>query len=496
MKILTIIVLSSNVGIFCAKNTHDTPGAKAEWQQLRRSGVDDVEYEYVPNVSVRGDQHKRIKDRSSPPKYMLDLYEKYAENGGRRGYVRSILPCNERGSMSVEFCHRKEDGRLRRAELHMKTRKYRNEGDVNALVEAESGDDSRIMAIGIENKVKAGWKQYDITSIVKEARSRDWKIHLKFQVETYDNGTDVRLVKPRTIIRFSDQPFIVLFSDDGTSFDEDFGSENNRQTLTRQKRFVEITADVSNHPNDIHNYYDHDEFNEIDNRVVPIEIKKHKSNHFELLNSNYDYDQDDELFLDYEKDDMSEHEANNHRFTVPRVGKQDVLPYPKWWDKKKGKKKGRKKKPNKKYKKKNRENETSQSEKIDRWNSLPKIWKSFGREVGAGQSLAKNPQLLCGLKPLEVHLREVGWGKTVISPISYQANYCQGSCTFPLSQAENPSNHATVMSILKRKQGTDLPEPCCVPRKMDSLTLLFFDSDGSVVLKTYPQMSVKSCGCR
>ena len=63
-------------------------------------------------------------------------------------------------------------------------------------------------------------------------------------------------------------------------------------------------------------------------------------------------------------------------------------------------------------------------------------------------------------------------------------------------QAENPSNHATVLSILKRKQGIELPEACCVPKKMDSLTLLFFDSDGSVVLKTYPQMSVKSCGCR
>ena len=93
MKILTIIVLSTNVGIFCAKNMHDTPGARAEWHQLRQSGVRDVEY--VPNVSVKSDQHQRISDRSSPPKYMLDLYEKYAEKGGRkRGYVRSILPCN------------------------------------------------------------------------------------------------------------------------------------------------------------------------------------------------------------------------------------------------------------------------------------------------------------------------------------------------------------------------------------------------------------------
>jgi len=496
MKILTIIVLSSNVGIFCAKNTHDTRSARKEWHQLRQAGVNDVEYEYVPNVSVRGDQHMRIKQRPPPPKYMLDLYEKYAKNGGRNGYVRSILPCNERGSMSVEFCHRKEDGRLLRAELHMKTRKYRDDGDVNALVEAESGDDSRIMAIAVESKKKAGWKKYDITSIVEEAKSQDWKIHLKFQVESFNNGTDVRLVKPRTIIRFSDQPFIVLFSADETSFDEDFTPENKMKTLTRQKRFVEITADISNHPNDIPSYYNHDEFNEIDNRVLPIKTKKQKQNRFDLFDGNYDYNEEDELYLDYEKDDMSEYEANNHRFVVPRVEKQDVLPYPKWWDKKKGKKKDRKKKQNKKYKKKNRENETSKNEKYDRWNTLPKIWKSFGREVAAGQSLAKKPELLCGLKPLEVHLREVGWGKTVISPVSYQANYCHGSCTFPLSQAENPSNHATVLSILKRKQGMDLPEACCVPKKMDSLTLLFFDSDGSVVLKTYPQMSVKSCGCR
>jgi hypothetical protein len=75
-------------------------------------------------------------------------------------------------------------------------------------------------------------------------------------------------------------------------------------------------------------------------------------------------------------------------------------------------------------------------------------------------------------------------------------------------QAESPTNHATVLSILALKQqqhqqqrgvgGEEgaIPPACCVPRKMDSLTVLFFDNDGSVVLKTYPQMSVQSCGCR
>lgn len=117
-------------------------------------------------------------------------------------------------------------------------------------------------------------------------------------------------------------------------------------------------------------------------------------------------------------------------------------------------------------------------------------------QIGPGQSLSKSPQSGCSLKPLEVDLKSVGWEGSVISPLSYQANYCSGSCSFPLSQGENPTNHATVLTILARKTDQEVPAACCVPKKMESLTILYFDSDGSVVLKTFPQMSVKSCGCR
>ena len=103
---------------------------------------------------------------------------------------------------------------------------------------------------------------------------------------------------------------------------------------------------------------------------------------------------------------------------------------------------------------------------------------------------------MCGLKPLEVNLKSVGWEGSVISPATYQANYCSGSCSFPLSQGENPTNHATVLTILARKTGLEVPSPCCVPKKMESLTILFSDDDNSLVLKTFPQMIVKSCGCR
>ena len=39
-------------------------------------------------------------------------------------------------------------------------------------------------------------------------------------------------------------------------------------------------------------------------------------------------------------------------------------------------------------------------------------------------------------------------------------------------------------------------QACCVPRAMDSLTLLYHDTDGEIVLNTFPQMVVTACGCR
>lgn len=66
-----------------------------------------------------------------------------------------------------------------------------------------------------------------------------------------------------------------------------------------------------------------------------------------------------------------------------------------------------------------------------------------------------------------------------------------------LLQALKPSNHATIQSIV-RAVGVvpGIPEPCCVPEKMSSLSILFFDEDKNVVLKVYPNMTVDSCACR
>ncbi|XP_061760982.1 bone morphogenetic protein 3 [Nerophis ophidion] len=103
----------------------------------------------------------------------------------------------------------------------------------------------------------------------------------------------------------------------------------------------------------------------------------------------------------------------------------------------------------------------------------------------------------CARRYLKVDFADIGWSDWIISPKSFEAFYCSGSCHFPMPKALRPSNHATIQSIV-RAVGVvpGVPEPCCVPETMASLSVLFFDEDRNVVLKVYPNMTVDSCACR
>uniref|UniRef100_K7F492 TGF-beta family profile domain-containing protein n=1 Tax=Pelodiscus sinensis TaxID=13735 RepID=K7F492_PELSI len=127
------------------------------------------------------------------------------------------------------------------------------------------------------------------------------------------------------------------------------------------------------------------------------------------------------------------------------------------------------------------------------------LWQRSSRGEG---ELLQNKQRTrlgsgCSLRQLlSVDFEEIGWSGWIISPRSYNAYHCKGSCPFPLGENMRPTNHATVQSIinaLKLSQGVG--SPCCVPDKLFSINLLYFDDDENVVLKQYDDMVAGSCGC-
>ncbi|XP_015232080.1 anti-dorsalizing morphogenic protein [Cyprinodon tularosa] len=102
----------------------------------------------------------------------------------------------------------------------------------------------------------------------------------------------------------------------------------------------------------------------------------------------------------------------------------------------------------------------------------------------------------CQRLPLYVDFEEIGWSGWIVSPRGYNAYHCKGSCSFPLGQNMRPTNHATVQSIINAlKLIRGIETPCCVPDKLYSINLLYFDDDENVVLKQYNDMVAGSCGC-
>ncbi|XP_061084738.1 growth/differentiation factor 10 isoform X2 [Conger conger] len=105
--------------------------------------------------------------------------------------------------------------------------------------------------------------------------------------------------------------------------------------------------------------------------------------------------------------------------------------------------------------------------------------------------------LVCSRRYLKVDFADIGWSEWVLSPKSFDAYYCAGTCDFPMAKVVRPSNHATIQSIV-RAVGIvpGIPEPCCVPEKTNPLCVLFRDESRNLALKIYPGMSVETCACR
>lgn len=102
----------------------------------------------------------------------------------------------------------------------------------------------------------------------------------------------------------------------------------------------------------------------------------------------------------------------------------------------------------------------------------------------------------CQRLPLYVDFEEIGWSGWIVSPRGYNAYHCKGSCPFPLGQSMRATNHATVQSIINAlKLIKSVETPCCVPDKLFSINLLYFDDEENVVLKQYNDMVAGSCGC-
>ncbi|XP_078062080.1 nodal-like [Mustelus asterias] len=101
----------------------------------------------------------------------------------------------------------------------------------------------------------------------------------------------------------------------------------------------------------------------------------------------------------------------------------------------------------------------------------------------------------CRRVKFQVKFGKIGWGAWVIFPKIINAFRCEGECPSPSGEDTKPTNHAYMQSLLKFHHPRLVPSPCCVPIKMNPMSMLYLER-GEVLLRHHENMVVEECGCR
>uniref|UniRef100_A0A8C9ZVQ8 Bone morphogenetic protein 10 n=1 Tax=Sander lucioperca TaxID=283035 RepID=A0A8C9ZVQ8_SANLU len=103
----------------------------------------------------------------------------------------------------------------------------------------------------------------------------------------------------------------------------------------------------------------------------------------------------------------------------------------------------------------------------------------------------------CKKQSLFVEFKDIGWDSWILAPTGYDAFECTGICSFPLTKHVTPTKHAIVQTLININSPQKASQACCVPTKLDPISLLYLDDTGVVTYKyKFEGMVVAECGCR
>eukprot|EP00079_Xenopus_tropicalis_P010971 XP_002936396.1 PREDICTED: nodal homolog [Xenopus tropicalis] len=108
---------------------------------------------------------------------------------------------------------------------------------------------------------------------------------------------------------------------------------------------------------------------------------------------------------------------------------------------------------------------------------------------------AGSSRTLCRRVDFFVDFKQIGWDSWIIHPQKYNAYRCEGECPSPVNESVKPNNHAYMQSLLNYYAKGKAPEVCCVPIRMSSLSMVYYDHD-DIAFQNHEGMIVEECGCQ
>ncbi|KAJ0060088.1 hypothetical protein NL108_003920 [Boleophthalmus pectinirostris] len=102
----------------------------------------------------------------------------------------------------------------------------------------------------------------------------------------------------------------------------------------------------------------------------------------------------------------------------------------------------------------------------------------------------------CRRTSLKVNFKEIGWDSWIVAPPEYDAFECRGLCYHPLTDESSPSKHALIQAIMNIRNPKKANMACCVPIKLDPITVMYQENGRLTIRYLYEEMKVAECGCR
>lgn len=103
----------------------------------------------------------------------------------------------------------------------------------------------------------------------------------------------------------------------------------------------------------------------------------------------------------------------------------------------------------------------------------------------------------CKRTALYVDFKEIGWDSWIVAPPGFEAYTCHGECNYPLLPQVTPTKHAIIQTLVNLKSPQKVTRACCVPTKLEPISLLYENENGHVIFQhKYEGMVVAECGCR
>ncbi|CAL8289622.1 unnamed protein product [Lota lota] len=105
---------------------------------------------------------------------------------------------------------------------------------------------------------------------------------------------------------------------------------------------------------------------------------------------------------------------------------------------------------------------------------------------------------LCCRQQFYIDFRLIGWNDWIIAPAGYYGNYCEGKC--PAYMAGVPGSassfHTAVVNQYRmRGMSPGSMNSCCIPTRLSTMSMLYFDDEYNIVKRDVPNMIVEECGC-